>query len=140
MISGVNAYENLAPTFPFTSSQHILVEDACVTCHTHPNEGDPEFGIPAFTGHTFEPTVEACQRCHGDIADFTDILAKSDFDGDGSIEGIQDEVRGLLDVLEQTIIDASATPEARQAFTDDFVGTLGNAMLSTREQREAGYN
>ena len=140
MISGVNAYQDMAPTFPFTSSQHILVEDACVTCHTHPHEGDPENDIETFTGHTFEPTVEACERCHGEIDDFDEIIAKADYDGDGVIEGNQSEIQGLLDLLQQVITDASATPEARQAFMDDFVGTLGDASLSTREQRESGYN
>lgn len=140
MISGVNAYEDVAPGFDFASSKHILVEDACVTCHTHPHEGDPENDIETFTGHTFEPTVEACLPCHGELDSFEDVIAKEDYDGNGLVEGIQVEIGGLLDVLEQTIIDASASQEARDAFIDDFVGTLGNATLSTREQRQSGYN
>lgn len=140
MLSAVNAYEDVAPEFPFSSSLHINVEDACVTCHTSPNDGDPENGIPEFTGHTFEPTVEACQPCHGDIGDFDDILAKSDFDGNGTIDGVQTEIQGLLDILEQTIIDASQTPEAMMALEEDFEGNLGDPMITTPEQRAAGYN
>jgi hypothetical protein len=140
MISGVNAYEDIAPAFDFSTSLHINVQDACVTCHTHPHEGDLENGIENFTGHTFEPTVEACQPCHGDIGDFDDILAKADFDGNGMVEGVQTEIQGLLDILEQTIIDASVTSEAMMALEEDFEGNLGDPLLTTREQRAAGYN
>lgn len=140
MLAGVNAYENITPDFVFATSRHILVEDACVTCHTHPHEGDPEAGIETFTGHTFLPTVEACTPCHGELEDFTDVIAKADFDGDGVVEGVQEEVRGLLEELEQTIIDASISEEARAALEEDFEANMGNAELTTREQRAAAYN
>jgi len=140
MISGVNAFEEVAPEFPFTSSLHILVEDACVTCHTSPNAGDPSAGIANFTGHTFEPTVEACLPCHGELDDFSDVPAKADFDGNGLIEGVQVEIQGLLDLLEQVIIDASETQEARDALEDDFEHALGDVDVTTVDQRAAGYN
>lgn len=140
MLKGVNAYEDLAPNFPFTSSKHINIRDACVTCHTHGHEADPESGIETFTGHNFAPTVEACTECHGDISDFEDIEAKQDFDGDQTIEGVQDEVRGLLDLLEEAIIDASESEEAEDALRDDFEGNMGILEFTTRVQREAAYN
>jgi hypothetical protein len=140
MLKGVNAYEDLAPGFVFASSKHILVQDACVTCHTHPHAGDPEAGIPDFTGHNFLPAVQACSPCHGDIDDFGDVTAKADFDGDGAVEGVQAEVQGLLALLQRVIIDASATQAIKDAFMANFVGTLGDATKSTRVQREAGYN
>jgi len=140
MISGVNAYEDVSPSLTFISSKHILVQDACVTCHTHPHEGDLANGIPNFTGHNFEPTVEACQPCHGELSDFSDVLAKEDYDGNGMIEGVQVEVAGLKDILEQTIIDASTTPEAKAALEEDFEGNLGDTTITTKPQREAGYN
>jgi predicted CXXCH cytochrome family protein len=140
MLKGVNAYETFAPSFPFSTSKHILVEDACVNCHRHPHEGDLVNGIPNFTGHTFEPTVEACAGCHGAITDFDQVLAKADFDGNGQIEGVQIEVTGLLELLEQTIIDVSATQEAKDALIADFEGAIGDTLVTTRVQREAGYN
>jgi hypothetical protein len=140
MLAGVNAYENVAPDFEWSSSRHILVEDACVTCHAHPHAGDPENGIPNFMGHSFAPTVEACAPCHGTLGDFSDVTAKLDYDGDGEIEGVQTEIEGLLALLEQTIIDASATPEARAALESDFEGQLGLATVTTVAQRKAGYN
>lgn len=140
MITGVNAYEDVNPTFSWASSKHILVQDACVTCHTHPHEGDPESGIANFMGHTFEPTVQACEPCHGTLESFDAIQAKEDYDGDGTIEGVQDEVSGLMAELEQTIINASATPEARALLEADFDTNIPKKDVSTPDQRAAGYN
>jgi hypothetical protein len=140
MLAGVNAYQDVNATFPWTSSRHILVEDACVTCHTHPHAGDLDAGIPNFTGHSFGPTVEACAPCHGSLADFDDVRAKQDFDGDGSIEGVQSEIGGLLSLLEETIIAASATPEAEAILTASFEDSLGSPTVTTVDQRKAGYN
>lgn len=141
MLAGVNAYQGVAGEgFPWTSSRHILVQDACVTCHTHPVPFGEETGEAAYTGHRFVPTVQACAPCHGTLNDFDEVMAKRDFDGDGMIEGVQDEVLGLLDLLKQTIIDASATPEARAALEANFTGKLGDPTVSTVDQRKAGYN
>ncbi len=140
MLSGINAYEDIDPDFTFVSSKHINVEDACVTCHVHPHDGDIANGIPNFTAHTFEPTVEACEPCHGAISEFEDIIAKEDFDGDGFVEGIQDEVRGLMEKLVETIIDASKDNTARQAFIDNYGSAIINKDISTEEQRAAEYN
>jgi hypothetical protein len=135
MLAGTGAYEALAPSFPFTSSRHLAVRDGCVHCHTHPHEGDI-----AFTGHTFEPTVESCEECHGVITDFDQILAKEDFDGDLAIEGVQHEVEGLMTLLQAAIIDASVSPEDSLALEQDFHAAIGDTNVSTRRQREAGYN
>jgi hypothetical protein len=37
--------------------------------------------------------------CHGPITSFDDIKAASDWDGNGKIEGVQTEVRGMMDTL-----------------------------------------
>jgi len=135
MLAGTGAYEDVAPGFPFTSSRHLAVRDGCVHCHTHRHEGDV-----VFTGHTFQPVVESCEECHGPITAFDQILAKEDFDGDTTIEGVQHEVEGLLALLRRAIIDASTTPEDSTAFEADFRAAMGDTNVSTRRQREAGYN
>lgn len=140
MLAGVNAYERVDTTFTFASSKHILVQDACVTCHTHPHEGDIENGIANFTGHNFEPQLEACQPCHGELDDFEDVAAKDDYDGDGAVEGVQEEVDGLLDLLEATIVATARSPEAAAALTADFEGELGDTTVTTVAQRKAAYN
>lgn len=140
MLAGVNGYQGVNPTFSWASSKHILVQDACVTCHTHGHEGDPEAGIPNFMGHTFEPTVEACQPCHGTLTDFGEIVAKEDYDGDGTIEGVQDEVTGLLEVLKQAIIDASESQTTRDLLVAAFDTNMPKKDVTTANQRKAGYN
>jgi hypothetical protein len=135
MLAGTGAYEDVAPGFPFTSSRHLAVRDGCVHCHTHPHEGPI-----VFTGHTFLPTVESCEECHGVISDFDQILAKEDFDGDLAIEGVQHEVEGLLALLRQAIIGASTSPEDSLALEQNFESALGDTNVTTRRQREAGYN
>ncbi len=57
----------------------------------------------AAKGHTLLPSVEACQSCH------PTIMASDDFDGDGAVEGVQNEVGGLLDLLDIALTDSLAT-------------------------------
>jgi hypothetical protein len=137
MLAGTGAYEELAPDFPFTSSRHLAVREGCVHCHTHGHEGDV-----TYTGHGFLPTVESCEECHGVITDFDQILAKQDFDGNGQIEGVQDEIHGLLGVLRTAIIEASANTEDSLALATapEFSVAVGDTNITTRTQREAGYN
>jgi hypothetical protein len=140
MLAGVNAYQKVNETFAWSSSQHILAEDACVTCHNHPTPFNEETGI-AYTGHQFIPTVEACAPCHGVLTDFSDVSEKYDYDGDGNMaEGVQGEVEGLLAALEETILDASASPEQRAILEASFEDSLGSPRVTTVTQRAAGYN
>lgn len=146
MLAGVNAVEDVDTIFTFASSRHILVEDGCVNCHTHHHEVEsPSEAEPNYTGHSFEPTVEACEPCHGTLGDFTDLMAKKDYDGNGSVEGVQTEVEGLLVLLEETIADVTEDAGAQAALEADFEGTIGDTMYArtgaiTEEQRMAGYN
>jgi hypothetical protein len=79
----------------------------CVTCHMAPiitDAKDPNY--EKVGGHSFNTVspdgtfnyTEACQSCHQDLTDFN-MKAKADYDGNGTVEGVQDEVKGLLDVL-----------------------------------------
>ncbi len=73
----------------------------CVTCHMAAGPGPSEAGYQHMGGHSFSMAdgdtdhVSACTPCH---PTFTDLnpLAAADYDGDGTIEGVQDEVRGVL--------------------------------------------
>ena len=67
-------------------------------------------------------------------------MAKQDYDGDGEIEGVQNEIGGLLDVLEQAIIDASVADSSRAALEADFEANMGSADYTTVDQRKAAYN
>ena len=83
------------------------VPGPCVTCHMWPgitDAKDPNF--EKVGGHSFNTVSPdgkfdygaACKSCHGDVKDFN-LKAKADYDGNGKVEGVQDEVKGLLNVL-----------------------------------------
>ena len=96
-------------------------------------------GTTAITGHTFMPTVAACAPCHGAISDFSDILALDDFDGDGTIEGVQLEVAGLMEILEEDIWNSMI---ARGVDTTglDLEHAIGDTSVSSFVERGAGFN
>jgi hypothetical protein len=88
------------------------VPGACVVCHMWPSlsSKDPYYmkvGSHAFS--TVSPDGKfhysaSCTDCHGVIKNFN-LKAKADYDGDGKVEGVQDEVKGLLDVLWKALQD-----------------------------------
>lgn len=143
MLAGTGAYEEVMPEGTlWASSMHLQIQDGCVSCHTHSHEGDPENGTPNYTGHDFQPTVEACRNCHGEMDEFEDVRSDDDYDGDGVIEGVQLEIDGLAAQLKQAITEASDTPEHEAALAADFEGSFNvfPDPITTVEQRKAAYN
>ena len=136
VMAGKSAFHGVAsPNFNWASPSHLLVQNSCKTCHLNTIEYGSGPGGAAVTGHEFLPTVEACENCHGVITSFRDIPASGDFDGNGQVEGLQDEVEGLLHLLEEALVaDGLDTTGVGTA------GALGDTLLSTVLQREAGYN
>jgi predicted CXXCH cytochrome family protein len=107
MFEGMGGWE--FPGFSYPSSAHkFVVTDKCVTCHVNMvpfDAGPPE--VPAYTGHTFEPTGESCVPCHSDF----------DPEGDFDYRGVQTEIVVLMDQLH--LLLESATPE--ETTTDLFL-------------------
>ncbi|MFQ5675305.1 MAG: multiheme c-type cytochrome [bacterium] len=72
VFDGVGAYEFEGVTFRKQSTHQLMPliqEKKCVACHVHmePFDGsDPNNPIPAVTGHTFNPRINACTQsgCH----------------------------------------------------------------------------
>jgi len=133
-LAAKSAYFGVAPAdFAWAGPSHLNVQNSCKTCHLNSVEYNPTDG--AITGHSFMPTVDACANCHGTITDFDDIKALEDFDGDGTIEGVQSEVSGLMTLLETAFLanglDTTGT---------DFMGALGDTLRSSLVVRESGYN
>jgi formate-dependent nitrite reductase cytochrome c552 subunit len=134
MVAGKSGYHGVAPAgFNWASPSHLNIQNSCKTCHLNMVEWSPSG--PAVTGHKFEPTTLACQNCHGVINDFAEIPAADDFDGDGSVEGLQHEVEGLLDLL-----TASLVADGLDTTNVGIGAALGDSSNSTQLQREAGYN
>jgi len=79
----------------------------CVACHMVAPIGDAKDpNYMKVGGHSFNTVSPdgtfdygaSCKSCHGDVKDFN-LKAKADYDGNGKVEGVQDEVKGLLNVL-----------------------------------------
>lgn len=81
-----------------STTAHAQVENTCVRCHM--TEGAQEFA-----SHTFQVdnVAAACGECHENI-ETANLPAKNDYDGDGETKGFQEEVAGLLDLLEEAIL------------------------------------
>lgn len=80
------------------------VPGPCVYCHMYPGITDTKnpnvFQVGNHSFNTVSPDgkldyTAACKTCHGDKKDFN-FTAKADYDGNGKAEGVQDEIKGLL--------------------------------------------
>jgi len=90
----------------FISSSHkYVVQDGCVGCHMYATTDTGTVTRDKVGGHSMslrDPAtgyehVKACQGCHGpQIQSFDDFIAAADFDGDGTIESVRNEVKGLM--------------------------------------------
>ncbi|MCW3488792.1 hypothetical protein [Dethiobacter alkaliphilus] len=81
-----------------STTAHENLDNTCNDCHMTQTEGN-------FASHTFrvDDTQAACGQCHQEIGEDSNLTAGSDYDGDGEAKGFQDEVQGLLDLLEAAI-------------------------------------
>jgi hypothetical protein len=95
-------------TSPYQSGSHkFAVADACVTCHMVAtvdtgNVNRDKVGQHSFKLYNPETGYEhtaACTPCHGTINSWNDFMALTDYDGDGAVESIPNELEGLLQVI-----------------------------------------
>jgi hypothetical protein len=116
MLLGMNA---ITYGLDIPSSAHrYSVTNTCVGCHMQ-EVANTNPGFTKVGGHTFKVTydsvvggvtnkvdmVEACVRCHGEVEDFD--FKRDDYDGDGVIEGVQTEVKHMLDKLSRMLPNAT---------------------------------
>ena len=136
MMAGKSASHGVAAQdFLWARPVHLNVVNSCKTCHLNMAEYSSE-AEPAVTGHTFLPTVEACEPCHGVLGSFDDIRANDDWDGNGMAEGVQTEINGLLHELEMALYESGVDTSGGVS----LAGALGDTLRSTEEERTAGYN
>jgi len=106
----------------------------CVSCHMYPNPaigaaghnqvGDHTFNMTYANGSNTVENIAACNQCHAgafavDKFDFKSAAAK-DWDGNGNIDGIQTETRGLLDSV-ATMLNTTGL----QSITNEAGATTG---------------
>lgn len=112
MLLGTNGYE--FPGKSYSKSVHAALPQAnCVTCHMTlpagryslaPSVGGHSFNIEGEVHEAPKVNTAGCHQCHKDMkqAKGTNVfarLAKADYDGDGKIENVQQEVQGLYERL-----------------------------------------
>jgi len=110
VLAGTNAI-TFGMYIPSTNHKGVIA-NACVDCHMAPTPATGEPGRDWLGEHAFAMTWDAgtpedetddvehvagCQSCHGAISSFDDIMAKVDYDQDGTIEAARAELLGLLD-------------------------------------------
>jgi hypothetical protein len=91
---------------------HLHLENGCVTCHmaTRVNgssiQSNHEMSMKDAAGADI---VTSCRNCHGSkITKFDDVIAFSDYDGNGKVEGVQTEIAGMLNTLKAVLPKDSA--------------------------------
>jgi len=148
MLIGENSYEYASYTY--TKSPHSNVaEDGCVDCHMstslHASIGSHSWNMRN-EDRDFENTGGCNEStCHNGAVSTLDILAAADFDGSGTIEGIQTEVHNLLDSLHvlleaANLLDSEGLPvDGRLVSTADSAGALYN-FLFVEEDRSLGVH
>ncbi|MDW8098956.1 MAG: cytochrome c3 family protein [Anaerolineae bacterium] len=120
----------------------------CVACHMAETPGgdwntEEAMQVPGHNlvgGHSFNVIspdgtfehVAVCQDCHAGIETFN-FPAKADYDGDGQVEGVQDEVKGLLELVREAVIASGVKPLDRFPYFE-------LPEQATLEQKAAIYN
>jgi hypothetical protein len=119
MLAGDNVVTFGAGAYP-SGQAHLNAGGACVTCHMAPTPGagvapdpnDPaQYGRDRVGDHTFHMYWEGdttgveldhtagCTGCHGEKDSFGDFMADIDYDGDGTVEAVQEEAQGMMDLI-----------------------------------------
>ncbi len=156
MLTGTGGYDYGEVIYDSSHSNVNEVEwdSVCIDCHigTHSVNIWLEQDIEAIAtamnnpvgGHTFgmrwdgeasDPSddmenIAACEMCHKGISHINGPAA-DDYDGNGKVEGVQDEVQGLLDLVRAEIIATGVDWEDESLRWDS---------ARTQEQRAAIYN
>ncbi|HEX2868609.1 MAG TPA: T9SS type A sorting domain-containing protein [Ignavibacteriales bacterium] len=105
MYLGANGYE-YGMNFTGEGTHKNIMPNACVSCHmvANPDTSANRFGAAnhymSMTDQNGNDRVYVCKPCHPSVnTSFEDVIASSDYDKNGKIEGVQIEIQGLLDQL-----------------------------------------
>ena len=160
MMAGTNAMEIPGVTYPdsfhagddfvayYFSDEGDDHNNLCVTCHMAGNSdtanshitGDHSFNISMEVNGEKVENLDACNICHVNLTSF-DRRARGDYDGDGTVEGVQTEVEGLLEVVHSAILSSLAGGSFEESHGGfEFHDADGNVIEPTEAQYIAAYN
>ncbi len=144
MLAGTNAYEYA--DFDYDNSAHTnATVNGCVDCHMS-DAADVTLGGHSWMMEDAKDHINktGCNtsNCHnGDVSTF-DLMADEDYDWDGTTEGVQSEIEGLLDSLETLLVDAGLLDDAHPTdvtVSADSAGAVFN-WLFVYEDRSLGVH
>ncbi|MCU7494519.1 MAG: T9SS type A sorting domain-containing protein [Ignavibacteria bacterium] len=126
MFLGANGYE-YGQNFTGQGTHKNIMANACVDCHMVAN---PDTSVNRFAeANHFMKMVDqqgkdrvyVCKPCHPSVnTSFDEVKASSDYDGNGTIEGVQTEIRGLLDKL-KAVLPKDSTGEVVTMARDSMI-------------------
>jgi len=123
-----------------------LFPEACVTCHMAPTPATPPLAdrLGEHTWRLREGTIEHaagnCDRCHPGLTTFDRPLGH-DFDGNGIAEGVQTEVKGLIEILFGALVAADTQGGlSAPGGSGTPIIVSDDLSLTTPELRQAAYN
>ncbi|MCX6136916.1 MAG: T9SS type A sorting domain-containing protein [Ignavibacteriales bacterium] len=93
-------------------SAHQVVPNSCVTCHMPATKTNNMIVNHAMSMDT--AGVAGCTTCHAGATTIAGIKASSDYDGDGTVEGFQAEIDGLMAKLKGYLPIDPATGDVAQ--------------------------
>lgn len=144
VLAGVGGYEYAG--YNYTNSAHTSVtasKGGCIACHMSPsitpsvgghswNMENDDLGVENLTGCNVED-------CHGKSGELEEInrMADEDYDGNGTIEGVQTEVHGVIKILGDLLIDEGL---AEYAEDEDWYEPEGGVTVEDRDVAGAVYN
>lgn len=152
MLAAENGYEY---GMELPTSRHLwAVENSCVGCHmqliagtsfsnAHTKVGGHTFKISSDNG-TPEPeddihVTEVCSVCHIESGTFD--FGGEDYDRDGMIEGVQSEIRGLMDTLGRLLPPlGSPTVSPDEGYTLSQKQAAWNYLFVEEDQSHGVHN
>jgi hypothetical protein len=122
ILTGIGGYD-IGPVIP--QSFHRKIEKQCTHCHTHAHEAEPPTEEnPNYTGHAFEPHLNACAPCHSE--EEAELFVGWTHEEIGNRIA---EVKGLLDTwgaMEAPAITNAFIPYGPYAWEYASAGQLSN--------------
>jgi hypothetical protein len=121
------------------STHKDALANTCVDCHMfatpaegvagHDLIGDHTFAMNAEVNGTVVENVASCVRCHGELTEYNDLKVTEDYDGDGSIEGYQDELDGQIEKVAM-LLPPVGSPDVQADPDDSFDRIQLNALFN----------
>ncbi|MGE5617634.1 MAG: multiheme c-type cytochrome [Sphingomonadaceae bacterium] len=115
----------------------------CVVCHMWPDTLDAKdpnkLKVGSHSFNTVSPDgkfqyTASCQPCHAGVKDFA-LQSRFDYDGNGKVESVQAEVKGLLITLQKAIADSGVKPVQGHPYFD-----RADVAKANDKQKNAIYN